>query len=103
MADTNYVISMVKILEKPVQKVLNEKISVTKFRAQLPQIRNNRIITVIFWSNLSINIGNSYQINDYIVIEGYLSIKKNGSNKLMKSNSLEIILTGTKIYFYKLD
>ena len=100
MSDTNYVISMVKILEKPIQKVLKGNIAVTKFRAQLPQIRNNRIITIILWGNLAHDIVNYYKLNDYIMIEGYLSSARRPKDTLLQS-SQKLYITVTKLYSIK--
>ena len=100
MSDTNYIISMVKILEKPVQKVLKGNIAITKFRVQLPQIRNNRIIYLIFWGNLSHDIVNYYQLNDYIMIEGYLSSIRKPKNNLIQT-SQKLYITVTKLYSVK--
>ena len=77
MGDTNYFASIVKILEKPNQKVVNNKIRNYEFRAQLPQVRNSRIVNLVFWGNLARDITNYYQVNDYILIEGYLSLQIN--------------------------
>ena len=38
MSDTNYIGGIVKILEVPKQKFLNNTIAVTEFRVQLPQV-----------------------------------------------------------------
>merc|ERR1712194_936878 len=73
MGDTNYVGSVVKILEKPVQTVISDKIVRTDFRVQLPQVRNIQISHLVFWGNLARDILNNYQVNDYIMVEGYLS------------------------------
>ena len=100
MADINYVISMVKILEKPVQKVLKGNILVTKFRAQLPQIRNNRIINIVFWGNLAHDVANYYQVNDYIMIEGYLSSIRRPKNNLART-SQKLYITVIKLYSVK--
>ena len=100
MADINYVISMVKILEKPVQKVLKGNILVTKFRAQLPQIRNNRIINIVFWGNLAHDVANYYQVNDYIMIEGYLSSIHKSKNNL-RQISQKLYITIIKLYSVK--
>ena len=100
MTDVNYVISMVKILEKPVPKVLNGNILMTKFRAQLPQIRKNRIITIIFWGNLAQDVTNYYEVNDYIMIEGYLSSIRRPKNNVMKT-SQNLYLTAIKLYSVK--
>ena len=86
MTDINYAISMVKILEKPRQKVLKGNILVTKFRAQLPQIRNNRIINLVFWGNSAHDVANYYQVNDYIMIEGYLSSIRRPKNHLVTTS-----------------
>ena len=97
MSDTNYISCMVKIVEKPVQKVLKGNVAATTFRAQLPQIRNNRILNLIFWGNLAHDITNYYQLNDYIMIEGYLS----SSNRSKKQASPKLYITVTKLYAFK--
>ena len=102
MTDTNYVGSMVKILEKPIQKVFNDKISVTECRVQLPQTRNTTIVSLIFWGNLGRDIMNYYQVNDYIMIEGYLSSRfkaKINSTQTLK----KIYITVLKTYYIKMS
>ena len=102
MADTNYIGSMVKILEKPIQKVFNDKISVTEVRVQLPQPRNTTIVNLIFWGNLAHDVNNYYKINDYIIIEGYLSFNKINRSKInQKLKKVEI--TVFKIYPFRLN
>jgi single-stranded DNA-binding protein len=51
------------------------RISITEFRVQLPQIRNTRIVNVIFWGTLARDVAKYYKPNDYILIEGYLSLR----------------------------
>jgi hypothetical protein len=48
MSDTNYIGGIVKILEVPKQKFLNNTTAVTEFRVQLPQVRNTTIVHLIF-------------------------------------------------------
>jgi plasmid maintenance system antidote protein VapI len=48
MGDTNYLASIIKILEKPIQTVINDKIITTEFRVQLAQVRNTRIVKLVF-------------------------------------------------------
>jgi hypothetical protein len=105
MVDTNYVGSIVKILEVPVHEIINEQIPITKFRAQLPQLRNNRIIHLVFWGNLARDVVNYYQINDYIMIEGYLSFReeKNSTIKITKQNLKKAQITVSKIYPFSLN
>ena len=94
MGNTNYISSVVKILENPIQKVFNKNISTTQFRVQLPQVRNNRIVSIVFWGKLSQDIIDYYKINDYIIIEGYLSIR----DKKMFKNSRKLEITALKVY-----
>ena len=87
MGDTNYFSGTVKILETPIQRVFKRKTLVTIIRVEISQVRQNRIISLIFWGKLANKVKKSYQINDYLLIEGYSSIKKTNSklNKIMIS------------------
>ena len=97
MGDTNYFSGIVKILENPVQKLVKKKTLLTIIRVEIPQIRQARGILLILWGNLGNEIKNSYQKNDYILIEGYSSIKKINV-ELNNSKLHKIIITGLKIY-----
>ena len=98
MGDINYVGSVVKILEKPVQMVISDKIVRTSFRAQLVQVRKIQIAYLVFWGNLARDIINNYQVNDYIMIEGYLSISNKTNNKLTKRQLKKAQITVLKVY-----
>ena len=99
MGDTNYISSIVKILENPIQTVFNKNIPITQFRVQLPQVRNNIIINLVFWGKLSQDIANYYEINDYIIVEGYLSVR----DKKMLKNSKKVEITVLKVYPFLLS
>ena len=98
MINTNYIATIVKILEKPTQVIINKNIQVTKFRVQLPQLRNSRIVNLIFWGNLAQDIIKYYQINDYVLIEGYLSLNKKHRLNRIEKESKKIEITVLKIY-----
>jgi len=98
MGDTNYISTIVKILETPNKKSLDNNILVTRFRAQLPQIRKKGIVNLIFWGNLAKTVGNYYQANDYILIEGYLSLNNKYILNPVKSNSKKVEITVLKVY-----
>lgn len=98
MGDTNYLGSIVKILEKPIQTIVNEKVLKTECRAQLAQVRNTRIINLVFWGNLAIDSLNSYQVNDYIMIEGYVSLRNIKSKKLGRRNLKKIEIAVLKSF-----
>ena len=97
MGDTNYFSGVVKILENPIQNVLVEKTLITTFRVEIPQIRQNKIVSLVFWGNLANEIKNYYQVNDYILIEGYSSIEKK-SPELSKKSSRKIVISVLKVY-----
>ena len=97
MTSTNYIAGIVKILETPESKLLKNEILVTQFRAQLPQLRNTLIVNLTFWGNLARDITTYYKVNDYIMIEGYISLR----NDKVLSNMVtlkKIELTVLKVY-----
>jgi single-stranded DNA-binding protein len=103
MSDTNYIGGIVKILEVPKQKFLNNTIAVTEFRVQLPQVRNTTIVHLIFWGNLARDVATYYKINDYILIEGYLSLRDKRSSSLIAQSSKQIEITVLKLYPFLLS
>lgn len=98
MGDTNLVGGIVKILETPKQMNFNSNIQVTKFRVQFPQVRQTSLVHLTFWGNLATDTANYYRVNDYILIEGYISVRdrKQLNNVISKSKKVEI--TVLKIY-----
>jgi len=95
MSDTNYIAAIVKILESPKIKIVKNNILVTKFRAQLPQIRRTRVVDILIWGNLAKDVANYYSASDYILIEGYLSLckfsHKNSNRKVLKRARFTIL------------
>jgi single-stranded DNA-binding protein len=103
MSDTNYIGGIVKILEVPKQKFLNNTTAVTEFRVQLPQVRNTTIVHLIFWGNLARDVATYYKINDYILIEGYLSLRDKRGSNLIAQPSKQIEITVLKLYPFRYD
>ena len=95
MSDTNYIGTIVKILESPKIKTIKNKISITKFRAQIPQIRKTQIVEIVVWGNLANDVAKYYSTNDYILVEGYLSLRKfsqpNSNRKILKRARFTIL------------
>ena len=96
MSDTNYVGAIVKILEFPRIKTVKKTISVVKFRAQIAQIRKTRAVDIFVWGNLANDIIKYYSVNDFILVEGYLSL-----NKLTQLKSNRKILKRAKLTVFK--
>jgi single-stranded DNA-binding protein len=103
MSDTNLVSGMVKILETPKQKIFNSDIPVTQFRVQFPQFRSSYVVHLTFWGNLARDVVNYYKINDYILIEGYISLRNKPISNGMVPKSKKVEITVLKIYPFLLS
>jgi hypothetical protein len=98
MTNTNYFSGIVKILETPKTYFSNEQTQVTGFRVEVSQKRKNSIISVMFWGNLGREVKKFYKVNDYILIEGYTSIRSKIFLKSNLKNSKQVFITVVKIY-----
>jgi single-stranded DNA-binding protein len=96
--DTNYIGLIVKNLEIPKQKIVNKNILVTECRAQFSQTRNTKIIKLVFWDKLAREVSNYYTVNDYLLVEGYLSLSK---VKTLKTKKAQISVL--KVYPFRLS
>jgi hypothetical protein len=93
MGDINYIGGIVRLLEIPVIELNKTQIPYTKFRVQLSQLRikqSKTILTVFVSGNLANDIVKYYRINDYVLIEGYLSIRKSFSQKSLTKEFLQV-------------
>lgn len=93
MGDINYIGGIVRILEIPTLVINKNDIPSTKFRVQLSQLRfkqSKTILTLLVSGNLAQDIVKYYQINDYVLIEGYLSIRKSFYQKQKTKEFLQV-------------
>lgn len=98
MTNINSFSGIVKILETPKTYFSNEQTQITRFRVEISQKRKNKIISLIFWGNLGREVQKFYKINDYILIEGYSSIRSKKFFKSNLKNSKQVFITVVKIY-----
>ena len=103
MSDTNSIGGLVKILEIPKQKIINNNILVTRLRVQFPQVRKNCIVNLTFWGNLAHDVATYYKINDYILIEGYLSLSEKPTLNVTSQKLKKIEITVLKVYPFLLS
>ena len=97
----NYVIFAVKIIKNSGQSFFADGTSLTELIVQLPQIRKNHvkiIVKVSIWGKLSYDITKYYQPNDYIVIEGYISIRNINSDHIMNLVNKSVEISVFKVY-----
>jgi single-stranded DNA-binding protein len=102
MSDMNYLGAVVKVLETPKQKFLNSNRFI-KFRVQLPQMRRIRIVELVCWGNLAQSVLNYYKVNDYILIEGYVSFRNNTSLNKTNKAFKKVTITVFKVYPFRLN
>lgn len=103
MTDTNHIGAIVRILESPTNKIIKGNISVTTFRAELPQVRQTRVVDIVVWGNLANDVAKYYNTSDYILVEGYLSLRKNSSSKANRKILKRARLTIFKAYPFLLQ
>lgn len=100
----NYMGAIVKILETPKQKLINSNTLVIKFRAQLPQVRKSRIVKLVIWGKLARAVLDYYKTNDYILIEGYASLRENNNIPNINKKPLKTVtITVLKVYPFLLN
>jgi hypothetical protein len=96
--DTNFIGSIVKILEPPNQKSLANNLLITTFRVQFPQVRENSIVSLKFFGTIGKDIIKYYKVNDYILIEGYLKLKNQKLSNISSQKREDIEITVLRIY-----
>ena len=97
MGDTNYFSGIVKVLETPKVYFVNKTTPVTTFRVEVSQNRKNKLISLTCWGKLGSEVKNFYTVNDYVLIEGYISIRDKKGQILDKRASKQTLVTVLKI------
>lgn len=102
----NYCTFLVKILKKPEKIYFENDICVLELPVKFSQFKNSSCdvsLNISFWGNLANEVIEYYQLNDYVIIEGYISFRKrdNKTNLLLKDKQIEMSVF--KIYPYRLN
>tara|TARA_B100000767_G_scaffold246494_1_gene246113 strand:+ start:3698 stop:3991 length:294 start_codon:yes stop_codon:yes gene_type:complete len=94
---------MVKVIGKPEQSFFDNDISVTEMIAKFYQFRDNsyNICKLSIWGNLSYDVMQYYQINDYLIVEGYISRRDESFEEYNITTEIEISVF--KIYPFALN
>ena len=97
----NYVIFTVKVIKNSGQSFFSDGTSLTELTVQLPQIRNNNskvILQVSVWGKLSYDVAKYYQPDDYIIIEGYISLKNINTDRAVNLLDKQVEISVFKLY-----
>nr|YP_003734521.1 hypothetical protein KrfoC_p011 [Kryptoperidinium foliaceum]ADI40306.1 conserved hypothetical protein [Kryptoperidinium foliaceum] len=98
MVNTNYFSGIVKILETPKEYQINPRSQVTWVRVELPQKRKSCLVILLIWGNLGQEVKKFYNANDYILIEGYTSIRSKSLLSFPPNNLKQVFITVSKVY-----
>ena len=102
----NYTSFIGKIIKKPQQSFFNNNISVTEITIKFPQLRSSdsgNILYLSIWGNLASDYIKYYDVNDYIVVEGYISLRESVSNSLNSNKDKQVEISVFKIYPFILN
>jgi len=97
----NYNIFTVKIVKNCGQSFFTDGTSLTELIVQLPQIRKNNVKTILqlsVWGNLSYDVARYYQADDYVIIEGYVSIRDINIDQTINLIDKQVEISVFKVY-----
>lgn len=97
----NYVTFTVKVIKNSGQSFFSDGTSLTELTVQLPQVRKNNtkiILQLSIWGKLSYDAAKYYKVDDYIIIEGYISIRKITSDLIVNYLNKQIEISVFKVY-----
>ena len=97
----NYVLFTVKVIKNSGQSFFSDGTSLTELTVQLPQVRKNNnkvILQVSIWGKLSFDAAKYYQADDYIIIEGYISIRNIDIGRVVSSLNKQVEISVFKLY-----
>jgi len=92
----NYSNFIVKIICQPKQSFFKNNISLVELFVQFPSVRkknNKNTFFLSIWGNLGNDVMKYYKVNDYVLIEGFISFRK----KEFETNQ-QIEISVSKIY-----
>ena len=97
----NYVIFAVKVIKNSGQSFFADGTSLTELTVQLPQVRKSNtklIFQVSIWGKLSYDVAKYYQPEDYVIIEGYISIRNINIDRIVNLLDKQVEICVFKLY-----
>ena len=97
----NYSILAVKVIKNSGQSFFADGTSLTELIVQLPQVRKNNIkviLNVSVWGKLSYDVAKYYKPNDYIIMEGYISIRNINTDRVVNLLGKQVEVSVFKLY-----
>ena len=99
----NYTSFMIKIVGKPEKSFFEYDISITEIVAKFyqQQVNSYNICKLSIWGRLSHDVMQYYQLNDYLIVEGYISQRKSNFENEKVEADIEICVF--KMYPFALN
>ena len=97
----NYIIFTAKVLKNSGQSFFQDGTGLTELIVQLPQVRKNNIniiLKVTIWGNLSYDVAKYYKPDDYIIVEGYTTIKNTNIDNEGPLLNKQVEISAFKLY-----
>ena len=97
----NYVIFAVKVIKNSGQSFFADGTSLTELTVQVPQVRKNNIkliLQISIWGKLSYDVAKYYQPEDYVIIEGYISIRNINTDHIVNLLDKKVEICVFKLY-----
>lgn len=97
----NYVSFAVKIIKNSGQSFFADGTALTELTLQLPQVRKNNVKIIIkasIWGKLSYDVAKYYQPNDYVIIEGYISLRNMSTDRRTDVLNKQVEISVFKLY-----
>jgi single-stranded DNA-binding protein len=97
----NYAIFTVKVIKNSGQSFFSDGTSLTELTVQLPQVRKNNskaILQVAIWGKLSYDVAKYYKPDDYLIIEGYISIRNIDTGRVVNLLNKQVEISVFKLY-----
>ena len=97
----NYAIFTVKVIKNSGQSYFDDGTSLTELTVQLPQVRKNHtkiILQISVWGKLSYDVAKYYKPEDYIVIEGYISVRNINTDRVINLLDKQVEISVFKLY-----
>lgn len=97
----NYSSFIVKIIEQPIQQYFKEDILMIEMLVKFSQFKEQKpkkTFRIFIWGDLGNDVLKYYRINDYIIIEGYISLTNSFQENNFSSLNSQITISVRKIY-----
>ena len=96
----NYCNLIAKVIKLPVKGYYENNIDVVEILVKFSPVKRGKgseVLNLQIWGNLAQDFLKFYKINDYIIVEGFLSSKKNARTQISVRKVYPYVLNNSKV------